>query len=54
MNYRRELVRTSLEGGLLSRAKIWAGVGAVKVARIDVSWSSESPTVAGHQVLEIS
>jgi hypothetical protein len=56
MNYRRELVGTFLEGGPfpLSRGKIWAGVGAVKVAKMDVARSTGSPTVVGHQVLEIS
>jgi hypothetical protein len=53
MIYRKELLRTFLEGGPLSQRKTCAGVvGSVTVAKMDVSRSA--PTVVEELVLEIS
>jgi hypothetical protein len=53
MIYRKELLRTSLEGGPLSKRKTCAGVvGSVTVAKMDVSRSG--PAVVEELVLEIS
>jgi hypothetical protein len=53
MIYRKDLLRTFLEGGPLSKRKTCAVVvGPVTVAKIDVSRSA--PTVAEELVLEMS